>query len=430
MTIYEQHRDVKESAAGKATLLLIGAVATFVPCGTVLGQVAPESSSDDQQGLYTLMPEELRTSVRKVVVIAGQSPTDQQITGSYDKETLGLTGGMDAGTRAVTISKDVGPVPVNVPIPMLSIPASIIGGLSGAAQREIQELRDALTEDLAREANQPLTSDGLATDVYHGLRRVPRLDAKIYAPTIPIPDDTEAVLFVNVDGVTIDVQGKEAILTTTATATLRRVSDGRAMYNESIQYQDRDTLGNWTEDNSALWRVYANFSRHYLGREISGLVFGRVELEHELRPKETSTVSRKKKNDWQGVSKSTTPTLAWKLDLNGGDPDASWVDDIDESEIYYDLEIYDTRTLVYAEEHLQATSHTLAYEIEGCKNYRWSVRPSYQVGSDIMNGEWMRFTAGGDDDADVVNGNIGKQASEAPAYVQYFASLEIKCGRR
>jgi len=28
------------------------------------------------------------------------------------------------------------------------------------------------------------------------------------------------------------------------------------------------------------------------------------------------------------------------------------------------------------------------------------------------------------------NGNVGRKASEAPAYIQDFATLQIKCGRR
>ena len=32
--------------------------------------------------------------------------------------------------------------------------------------------------------------------------------------------------------------------------------------------------------------------------------------------------------------------------------------------------------------------------------------------------------------ADGNNGNVGKKASQAPAYIQDFASLEIKCGSK
>ena len=432
MHTQEQHRGSIRTVISRVVLLVVGATTTFIPAwaGQVQGVPEPPSDTQEQKApvLEPHMSEELRSSIKKVVVIAGVSPPSQEITGSYEEATGGLIGGMDAGARAATIEKDIAGVPVFLPIPVITWPATIIGGISGATQREIQEFRDALTEDLADAANQPLTNDGLATDVYFGLLNVPGLDTKLFAPTTPMPNDTDAILYVNVNGVTIDVQGKEAILSTTAGVTLRRLSDGRNLYETEIQYQDRDTLGNWTKNENALWRDYANFARHYLGREISAEVFDRVELRHELRPRESDTVARVKKNDWQGISSSTSPTLTWELTLLGGDEYGPWTDSIDESDIYYDVEIYDLHELVYAENQVPDPGHTLVYEIEPCKTYRWSVRPSYHVGGDIKFGEWMRLTS--DSDTDTEKGIVGRKASEAPAYVQDFASLEIKCGRR
>ena len=42
----------------------------------------------------THMSESLRTSVSNVVVVGGASPIDQEITGSYEKATPGLAGGI------------------------------------------------------------------------------------------------------------------------------------------------------------------------------------------------------------------------------------------------------------------------------------------------------------------------------------------------
>ena len=299
----------------------------------------------------------------------------------------------------------------------------------GATKREIQDLRDALTEDLAQAADQPLTNGGLATDVYFGLLNVPGLDTKLFATTTPIPNDTDAILYVRVNGVTIDVQGKEAILTTSAAVSLRRLSDGKDLYEREIQYQDRDTLSNWTKNDHALWRDYANFARHYLGREISAEVFDRVELRHKLQPRESDTVTPVKKNEWQGVSRSTNPTLTWELTLLDGDSYGPWANELDDSDIYYDVEIYDVHQLVYAETQIQQPLHTLVYEIEACKTYRWTVRPSFHVDGGIKFGEWMRVNSETDNDPDAGSGNFGKKASEAPAYIQDFALLEIKCGR-
>jgi hypothetical protein len=235
---------------------------------------------------------------------------------------------------------------------------------------------------------------------------------------------------VSFDDLAIDVQEDDAIITTTAKATLRRLSDGNDVYEKEIQYQDRDTLENWTNNENALWRDYANFARHYFGREVSAEVFDRVELRHELRPKKSDTVSLVKKNEWQGVSKSTTPTLAWELKLLGGDSYGAWVNGIDESKIYYEVEIYDTHRLIYAEKQVQDPYHTLEFEIEACKTYRWSVRPSYHVDNDIKFGEWMRVDPESDTETNTVKGIAGKKASEAPAYIQDFASLKIECGRK
>ena len=84
------------------------------------------------------------------------------------------------------------------------------------------------------------------------------------------------------------------------------------------------------------------------------------------------------------------------------------------------------RRLVYAGEQLRDSNHTLVLEIDAWKTYRWSVRPSYHLGSNIKFGEWMRMNP----DSDTGRGSVGKKASEAPAYIQDFALLKIKCGRR
>ncbi len=425
-------RGLTHTVISRVTLLVVGATATFIPGWVAQGQTTsePPSSINQLNAPDTHMSEALRFTVKKVVVLPGPSPANQAITGTYEKETAGLVAGAEAGSKVGTITKEVGPVNVDFPIPGLTIPGMIIGGISGASKREIQEFRDALTEDLVQASNQPLTNDGLALDVYRDLQSVPGLDSKLFAPTTAIPNDTDAILYVSVKDVAIDVQGKEAILTTSAGVTLRRLSDGMDLYERVIKYQDRDTLSNWTENENALWHDYANFARHYLGREISAEVFGRVELRHELRPMESDTVARVKKNEWQGVSRSTSPTLAWELTLLGGDSYGSWANAIDESDIYYDVEIYDVHRLVYAEKQVQDPLHTLFYEIDACKTYRWSVRPSYHFGSDIKFGEWMRSNPDTDTDTDIGKGNVGRKASESPAYIQDFALLKIKCGRR
>lgn len=409
-----------------AAVLVFGATA-FAQSDTEQDKAAAEA---ENAVLPSHMSEGLRASIDKVIIIAGAVPARQDVTGSYEKPTPGLVGGMDKGWEKGTIRKDIGGVPVTFPIPVLQAAGAIFGGISGMTQREIQEFRDALTEDLANAADHPLSADALAQGVYFALQKLPNLEKRVFAATTPVPEDTDAVLYVNVNRLTIVVDGSDAVLTTSAVATLRRLADGWDLFTTQTVYQDRDTLENWTENDNALWRAYANYARHYLSREISAEVFDRVELNHELRPKETDTIDRVKRNDWQGITRSTTPTLAWELTLLGGNTYGAWADSIDESDIYYDVEIYDDRSLVYTESQVPDPSHTLLYELEPCKTFRWSVRPSYRVGNDVKYGEWMRARPETNSTAKNGNGNIGRQASLAPAYTQDFAELEVKCGRR
>ena len=380
------------------------------------------------------MAEEIRSSVKKIVVVPGLSPPEGEIKGTYDDDTPGLLGGMQTGSRIGNIPVEVGGVAVNIPIPILTIPGAIFGGLSGAAKRRIQDFRDQLTDELVKAERQQLTNEGLALDVYSGVRKLPNFETKLFAPTTPIPDDTDAILYVGFKSLEIDVQEDDAIITTTAIETLRRLSDRTDLYEKVVIYQDRDTLENWTMNETALWHDYANFARHYFGRELSAEAFSRIELRHELRPKKSDTVSLVKKNEWQGVSKSTSPTLAWELTLLGDDLYGSWADEIDESDIYYDVEIYDVHRPVYEKKQIQADFHTLEYEIDACKTYRWSVRPTYHVDGAIKYGEWMKIIPDTDTESETElefeNGIAGRRASVAPAYIQDFASLKIECGRK
>ena len=416
---------------GRTTLALFVAALMFFPRMAASVETDPERlpvvEPEQAPEAPTHMSEAVRSSVEKVVVLPGQSPIGQATTGSYEKQTSGLYGGAESGSRiGQGVGTEVGPVSMRIPIPILTYPGALIGGISGATKRQIQEFRDRLTDDLAKASSQPLTNDALASDVFWGLRRLPNLDSKVFALTTPIPEDTDAILYVRLKDITIDVQGKDAIIRTTASATLRRVSDGEHLYEEDVKYEDRDSLSNWTANENALWRDYANFARHFIGREISARVFDRVELKHELRPHPTESVKRVKKNDWQGVSRSLQPALAWELKLLGGNSYGPWANTIGTADISYDVEIYDKRRLVYSAKQVSDPRHIIAEDLEACKTYRWSVRPSYRVGSDRKFGEWMRINS----DTYSGNANVGRKASEAPAYTQDFASLNIKCGSK
>jgi len=371
-----------------------------------------------------LMSEDHRRAVKKIVVLPGASPASGAVTGSYQKETDGLIDGVDRGREFGVFRKDIGGIPIGFPIPILTVPGMIFGGLSGSIKRQIQDFRDALTDDLAASAESPLSNDALATDVFWRLRDVSGLSPKVFALTTPIPEDTDAILYVSFSDSSIEVDGKVATITFTATATLRRFSDGQYLYENQVHYQDTDTLSNWTADENAAWRDYANYARHYVGREIVADLFERVLVQQVLLPEESETVSRIKKDRWRGVTRSRTPTLAWSLSLEDKGQQVSWAKTIGETDISYDVEIYDMHQLVYSANNVAGQQHMVDIELDDCKTYRWSVRPSYQVDGAERYGEWMRSNP------DAANGNVGKAAAEATAYIYDFASLEIKCGRR
>ena len=405
-------------------LIILAVVAAIVIPGWAISDAPDEQLESLVQVSDKLMAEEYRRSVKKIVVLPGVSPASGAVTGSYRKETDGLLDGVDRGREIGVFRKDIGGIPISFPIRILTVPGMIFGGLSGTVKRQIQDFRDAMTENLAESAETPLSNDALATDVFWRLRDVSGLKPKVFALTTPVPEDTDAILYVSFSDSSIEVDGKVATITFTATATLRRYSDGQHLYENQIRYQDSDTLGNWTQDETAAWRDYANYARHYMGREIVAELFERVEVQQVLRPEETDTVSRVKKKEWQAVTSSRTPTLAWDLELASDDQQLPWAKTINEADISYDLEIYDMHQLIYSAKRVGGQRHTVEVELEDCKTYRWSVRPSYNVDGAVRFGEWMRSNP------DTTNGNAGKAASEAAAYIYDFASLKIKCGRR
>ncbi len=253
------------------------------------------------------MDDWLRDSLRKVVVKPGGSPTNEEIGGDYDQETLGLDGGIVYGASKGTVSTQAGPVNLSIPIPMLQIPAMIAGGIAGATQEEIQEFRDALTEELADASSQQIINDKIASDVYNEIRTMPNLEPQVFARETPVPEDTDAILYVNVGQLLIDVEEHEAIITATVDVTMHRHGYDRDVYETTIQYQDRDTLRNWTADDNAAWRNYANFARHYVGREIADRVYGSAGVTEVLRPVKSKT-----------VSVSTTPDRTLSPSVVGG----------------------------------------------------------------------------------------------------------------
>ena len=374
------------------------------------------------------MPETLRASVDKVIVVGGVEPADSEVSGTYEEMTPGLYGGINQGAAIGRPSMEIGPVNVNFPIPILTLPGAIVGGISGKAKREMQEFRDALTEELASRASQPLNDSRLALGVFRSLDPLPGLEAGLFAESTPVPEDADAILYVHIDSIGIEVDDEDAILTTTASLSVNRRDDNSKLYEGVVSYQDRAALTRWTDSDNALFRDYANFALHFLSREIAAQSFERVALEVELAPRESASIKPDRDSAWRGKSKSTSPALGWSLVVRGGAESGPPGDAIDRAPMLYDVEIYDNRRIVYSVSGVPGPEHRPGIALEPCRTYYWSVRPSYRLPEGTRYGHWMR--APGAESRDPVADLVGRDAALAPAYVQDFARLSIDCGAR
>jgi len=372
---------------------------------------------------------EAAPAVTRVAVVEGAKPTDTDIAGTYEKATLDVNSGILKGTGAGSPSVDVGGISIGTSVPILMIPGAIAGGFYGKAQKEIQDFRDALADDLADATHQPLTNYLLALHVYQELRDVPGIEARLYGAGATIPEDTDEVLYVSIRDVAIDVEKSDADLKTTAEVELARRNGSQVPERRWFYYQDSDTLGNWTKNDNALWHDYANFARYYLGREIAIDLFSGVRLHHSLQPAGSDSINTGRNDTWHGSSKSKMPTLAWELTLPPQeDPQFAWANALSDADIDFDVEIYDKHRIVYARERVPDATHQVQAALEPCQSYLWSVRPVYHVDGGIKYGEWMRHGTSAENVGD--KGLVGRNASTAPAYVQDFASLSIDCKAR
>jgi hypothetical protein len=394
--------------------------------GITAAAAAPGAAEQQPAAGRTHMDETLRESIDKLIVVAGQDPSERELSGTYEKATPGLYGGMGQGGALGNPSTQVGPVTVGFPIPILTLPGMIAGGVAGATQREIQEFRDALAEEIEKASARPLQNDKLARYLYQELRPLPKPKPGLFAPDVPVPDDVDAVMYVDLPAISIDVDGGDAVLTTAARLKLTRLSDKADLYERVVHYQDRAPLARWTDNDNALFGDYANFALHWLARELAAESFSRVDQPQALAPAGSESLKLARRDPWQGDSKSRLPTLAWAVTTDSGAPADAW-----------DLEIYDAKRLIYQQAQVSGNQHRLATPLEPCGHYFWSVRPVYRADGALRVGSWMRKPAEAQADkkadkkasktAPVLDGIAGRDASVAPAYLQDFATLEIEC---
>ena len=397
--------DRRRAALAPAGALAIAAAVLLAAGPSAAAAAAPEPAA-------SRLAEDLRDGMQRIVVIPG-APGEQEIKGTYEKATPGLYGGMAAGSQVANPATQVGPITVGFPIPVLALPGMLAGGIAGVTQREMQEFRDALTEELADASRRPIDNEKLARYVYQELRALQRPAAGLLAPTTAVPEDTDAILHVDVANLAIDVEGDEAVLTTTGRVSIERRSDGSKLYERSVNYQDRAPLGRWTAEDNRLIEDYSNFAMHYLGRQLAADTFAGSGAALVTEPAKSGSFAPERRNAWAGTSRAVTPELAWTFSVPEGSaaPDA------------WDVEVYDARRLVYAAQGVTASSHTLAKPLAPCASYRWSVRPGYRNGDALRVGDWMRAPNAGV----TAEGLAGRDAAAAPAYTQDFATLEIHC---
>ena len=389
-------------------------------CAPAYAQEPLSQSAVSQAQPLQQMPDEVRDAVSRIVILPTAGSSNESITGTYDQETLGLAGGMARGAEVGSVPVEVGHVPIRVPIPIVREIGMLVGAVTGARQRTIQDMRDRMVDDLAHAVDQPLSNIALATDVFWGLRETATVEPKLFAQTTPIPEDTDAILYVHLDQVTLNVQEDEVIVSTSAVARVQKYSDGSTLYRATAMYEDRDELKNWAKNDYALWRAYSEYARHYIARELTAILYDRVAVGHKLRPARHESIKPGPTGAWSGTTRQLTPTLAWDFELVGS------AEATDGATVAWDLEIYDELRPVYQALKLPATEHTLEVPLEACKTYRWSVRPTYAKGGVTKSGTWMRRKFAGTHG----NGNSGRAISQAHAYVQDFAVLEVDCKAR
>ena len=167
-------------------------------------------------------------------------------------------------------------------------------------------------------------------------------------------------------------------MTINAQASLRRTGDKQSLFRRTYSYPDRDSLKNWVDGDNARWTEFVDNARRYFTMRVSDDIFQKIILRHVLRSVNS------------GHTYSLTPEFEWELNLLGGDAYGDWTDQIDDSNVNYNLEIYDKNRLVYAAVRIPDNHHTVQKTLQGCKRYKWSVQPVYKVGDRTRVGEWMR----------------------------------------
>ena len=381
------------------TAIVIASLSTGA-CGSIF--YSGQQHSVTHRSIDSHMSEELRESVRTVLVVPSDIPATLSVEGDYKKDvpTPGEGARSGAGAGAAATGEMIAEDPRGILLAPIIFPiAVIVGTVGGAAaakiQQEIQEFRDELTDDLKDGTNKPLGSTVLAAALRSRLKKTPDFEPLKPPVDSELQVDADAILDVRVTNLTILVSGNNATMTTTAVASLRRSPDDPVEYHKFYRYSRKENLSDWVRDDNLLWKTYVGHALRHINRRISNDFFETILLRHVLRPTANETPS----NDsslrvWDRTIKTATPILSWELFLLGEDPYGEWADQIDTADVTYELEIFDRGKLVYAENDIQSTRYELQEALPECRKYDWSVRPHYKFEGKTRSGEWMRFLSG------------------------------------
>ena len=405
------------------TAIIIASLSTAA-CGSIF--YAGQQNSVTHRSVDSHMSEDVRGSVRTVLVVPSDIPATLSVEGDYKKDvpTPGEGARSGAGAGAAATGEMIAEDPRGIFLAPIIFPvAVIIGTVGGAAaakiQQEIQEFRDELTDDLKDSPNKPLGSTVLAAALRSRLEKTPDFEPLKPSADSQVSVDADAILDVRVTNLTILVNGNNATMTTTAVASLRRGRGAPVEYHRFYSYSRKENLSAWVKDDNHLWTTYVGHALRHINRQISSDFFETILLRHVLRPTANETPS----NDsslrvWDRTIKTTTPILSWELFLLGEDAYGEWTDQIDTADVTYELEIFDRGKLVYAENDIQTTRYEVEEALPECRKYSWSVRPHYTFDGKTRSGEWMRFLSGSERRA---------IRSETPDFWLGFPEFTIRC---
>ena len=332
------------------------------------------------------MPEAVRRNVASVDVALDATKPQLRIGGDYGQELMtvgeGTGDGLVKGAQ-LGLASAASDAHAAILLPFL-LPVTIVaGGIVGAAAAKIEielaEFREGLTDDLAADDS----------GEHPGVKLAASLGDRLALSSDYLSDEAglDTKLTLSIPEIAIETYDKDAVVTTTAIVVLENRASGEVLYRRDFDYAERDKLKNWTENDNAQWKLYAQRAKQSLREAIHANLFETIHVRHVLRPVATESFS----GGWSGNVESLKPELAWELFLLGGDRYATT---IDTETIRFDLQIHDSDGLVYEATGISGTDHTVTETLPRCRTLRWSVRPVYRVNGAVRTGAWMQYLSG------------------------------------